>query len=265
MNQDVEKKENVTDLFEEWLIGIEMSIWGRQETNVLSRIESLGLQMFKTLQGDLPAEGLGAELPKIITEIAKIGQHGKATPREIALFAYSFRPFLKRLNSTVSVERLNQILDEIGIFSLEFFFTNSDNIIHAQRQDLLELSTPIIKLWEGILVLPLIGTLDSKRTQEVMEKLLNAIIIHGSKVIILDITGVLTVDTLVANYILKTAAAVNLIGAKLIITGISPEIALTMVHLGVELGGIVTRAVMADGVELALALLQKRIIDLKKE
>lgn len=175
------------------------------------------------------------------------------------MFAFSFRPFLKRLDSTVSAERLNQILDEVGIFSLEVFFNTRDNIIHAQRQDLLELSTPIIKLWEGILVLPLIGTLDSKRTQEVMEKLLNAIVTHGSKVIILDITGVSTVDTPVANYILKTAAAVNLLGAKLIITGISPEIAQTMVHLGVELGNIVTRAVMADGVELALALLKKKI------
>jgi len=221
--------------------------------------------MFKALQSDIPEEGIGEVITGIITEIVKIGQQAELTPKEIAMFVLSFRPFLNHLNSDVSLERLNQLLDEVGIVALEVFFNNRDNIIHTQRQDLLELSTPIIKLWEGILVLPLIGTLDSKRAQEVMEKLLYAIVTHGSKVIILDITGVSTVDTLVANYILKTAAAVNLLGAKLIITGISPEIAQTMVHLGVDLGNIVTRAVMADGVELALALLKKKVVDLNKE
>ena len=265
MSKDYEEKGNLNEIPEEWLIDIETSIWGRQEISVFSKIEILGLQMFKALQNDIPEEGLGEELPKIITEIVKIGQQGGLTARETAMFALSFRPFLKRLNSNGSIERLNQLLDEVGIFSLEVFFNNRDAIIHTQRQDLLELSTPIIKLWEGILVLPLIGTLDSKRAQEVMEKLLYAIVAHGSKVIILDITGVSTVDTLVANYILKTAAAVNLLGARLIITGISPEIAQTMVHLGVDLGNIVTRAVMADGVELALALLKKKIVAHNKE
>lgn len=265
MVKDQESKGTLNDLYEEWLVSLETSVWGRQEISVISKLESLGLQVFKALQSGITEESLSAELSKIMIDLVKIGQQQELNSRETAMFAFSFRPFLNRINSTISEERLNQVMDEVGIFGLEAFFDTRENIIHAQRQDLLELSTPIIKLWEGILVLPLIGTLDSKRTQEVMEKLLNAIVTHGSKVIILDITGVSTVDTLVANYILKTAAAVNLLGAKLIITGISPEIAQTMVHLGVDLGNIVTRAVMADGVELALALMKKRIVDHNKE
>jgi rsbT co-antagonist protein RsbR len=265
MNKENNLKGTLNDLHEEWLSQMESTIWGHGEIRNIVQVEILGMKMLKAMERDIPAEGLGEELPELIKEIAKAGLQGGLTPRETAMIIFSFRPFLNRLNYKGSAERLNQILDEMGILVLEFFFESSDNIIHTQRQDLLELSTPIIKLWEGILALPLIGTLDSKRTQEVMEKLLNAIVNQGSKVIILDITGVSTVDTLVANYILKTAAAVNLLGAKLIITGISPEIAQTMVHLGVDLGGIVTRAVMADGVELALSLLKMKIINLNKE
>jgi len=265
MSKENNVEGTLVDLHEEWLREMESTVWGKGEIRSISQMELLGMKMFKAIEKDTPTEGLGAELPEVLKEIAKVGLQGGLTPRETAMITFSFRPFLNRINSNVSLERLNQLLDEMGIFALEHFFESSDNIIHAQRQDLLELSTPIIKLWEGILALPLIGTLDSKRTQEVMEKLLNAIVNQGSKVIILDITGVSTVDTLVANYILKTAAAVNLLGAKLIITGISPEIAQTMVHLGVDLGNIVTRAVMADGVELALALLKKKIVDHNKE
>jgi rsbT co-antagonist protein RsbR len=127
-----------------------------------------------------------------------------------------------------------------------------EEVINRQQQDMLELSTPVVKLWDGILALPMIGTLDSARTQVVMEALLQKIVETGSKVAILDITGVPTVDTLVAQHLLKTVAAARLMGAECIISGIRPQIAQTIVHLGVELGGVVTKATLADAFALAL-------------
>lgn len=124
----------------------------------------------------------------------------------------------------------------------------------------MELSTPVIKIWDGILAVPLIGTLDSKRTQLVMEKLLETIVNTSSKVAIVDITGVGTVDTLVANHLIKTAAATKLIGAEIIITGISPVIAQTVVHLGVDLSGIITRAIMEDGIKLAMEMCSYKVV-----
>ena len=117
---------------------------------------------------------------------------------------------------------------------------------------MLELSTPVVKLWEGILALPLIGTLDSARTQVVMENLLQRIVETGSAIAIIDITGVPTVDTLVAQHLLKTVAAIRLMGADCIISGIRPQIAQTIVHLGVDLTAVITKATMADAFEVAL-------------
>jgi rsbT co-antagonist protein RsbR len=127
-----------------------------------------------------------------------------------------------------------------------------EEVIRQQQQELLELSTPVVKLWDGILALPLIGTLDSERTQVVMENLLQSIVESGAAIAIIDITGVPTVDTLVAQHLLKTVAAARLMGAECIISGIRPQIAATIVHLGVELNTVATKATLADAFALAL-------------
>src|SRR5579863_6235543 len=127
-----------------------------------------------------------------------------------------------------------------------------EEVINRQQQDLMELSTPVVKLWEGVLALPMIGTLDSARTQTVMETLLQRIVETGSSIAIIDITGVPTVDTLVAQHLLKTVAAARLMGADCIISGIRPQIAQTIVHLGVALGDVTTKASLADAFAIAL-------------
>jgi anti-anti-sigma regulatory factor len=135
---------------------------------------------------------------------------------------------------------------------MEAFQQTREEIIARQQQELLELSTPVVRLWDRVLALPLVGTLDSARTQVVMESLLERIVETGSEVAIIDITGVATVDTLVAQHLLKTVAATRLMGADCIISGIRPQIAQTIVHLGVDLQGVITKATMADALAVAL-------------
>jgi rsbT co-antagonist protein RsbR len=140
----------------------------------------------------------------------------------------------------------------LGLYTTEVYQKSREEIIGRQKMELLELSTPIVKLWDGILALPLIGILDSARTQIVMESLLQRIVETGSSVAIIDITGVPTVDTLVGQHLLKTVAAARLMGADCIISGIRPQIAQTIVHLGVTLGDVVTKATLADAFMVAL-------------
>src|ERR671936_2472138 len=144
------------------------------------------------------------------------------------------------------------LLDRLALFTTEVAQKSREEIILRQQQDMLELSTPVVQLWEGILALPLIGTLDSARTQVVMENLLQRIVETGASIAIIDITGVPMVDTLVAQHLLKTVAAARLMGADCIISGIRPQIAQTIVHLGVELSTVVTKATLADAFVVAL-------------
>jgi len=144
------------------------------------------------------------------------------------------------------------LIDELGLHTTEIFQRSREEVIRLQQQEMLELSTPVVKLWEGILALPLIGTLDSERTQIVMESLLQQIVETGASIAIIDITGVPTVDTLVAQHLLKTVAAGRLMGADCIISGIRPQIAATIVHLGVDLSAVLTKASLADAFTLAL-------------
>jgi len=132
---------------------------------------------------------------------------------------------------------------------------NREGVIKRQQEELLELSTPVVKLWEGVLALPLIGTLDSQRSQTVMESLLQRIVDTGSEIAIIDITGVPTVDTLVAQHLLKTVTAIRLMGADCIISGVRPQIAQTIVHLGLDLGTLTTKSNLADALKLALSRL----------
>jgi rsbT co-antagonist protein RsbR len=183
------------------------------------------------------------------------------SPSETATFVFSLKQPLFDLlrRSFTSVDELARetwqttvALDRLGLSTTEFHQRGREEIIHRQQQSMLELSTPVVTLWQGILALPLIGTLDSERTQVVMESLLRRIVETGASIAILDITGVPTVDTLVAQHLLKTVAAARLMGADCIISGIRPQIAQTIVHLGVDLNNVVTKATLADAFAVAL-------------
>lgn len=147
---------------------------------------------------------------------------------------------------------LSELIDQLGLETVRAFQKSRESVIKRQQEELLELSTPVVKLWDGVLALPMIGTLDSQRTQVVMESLLQRIVDTGSEIAIIDITGVPTVDTLVAQHLLKTVTAIRLMGADAIISGVRPQIAQTIVHLGLDLQGIVTKATLADALALAL-------------
>jgi rsbT co-antagonist protein RsbR len=178
------------------------------------------------------------------------------------MFVLAFkRPMFKALPSAVkdpqaqlaALWTLSVLADRMAQWTVSTYQLSREDIIKRQQQDLLELSTPVIKLWDGVLSVPMIGTLDSNRTQIVMETLLQRIVETGATLAIIDITGVPTVDTLVAQHLLKTVAAIRLMGAECIISGIRPQIAQTIVHLGIDLQGIASKATLADALELALA------------
>ena len=147
---------------------------------------------------------------------------------------------------------ISELIDQLGLHTVSVFQKTREDVIQRQQEEMLELSTPVVKLWDGVLALPMIGTLDSQRTQVVMESLLQRIVDTGSEIAIIDITGVPTVDTLVAQHLLKTVTAIRLMGADAIISGVRPQIAQTIVHLGLDLNGIVTKANLADALALAL-------------
>jgi rsbT co-antagonist protein RsbR len=184
------------------------------------------------------------------------------TSAETATFIFSFKqPLFAQLrtdngsNAAQLAEdtwAATQLLDRLGLHTVKAFQQTREAIISRQQEEMLELSTPVVKLWDGVLALPMIGTLDSARTQVVMESLLNRIVETGSEIAILDITGVPTVDTLVAQHLLKTVTALRLMGAECIISGVRPQIAQTIVHLGVDLQGVTTKATLADALALAL-------------
>ncbi|WP_175654021.1 STAS domain-containing protein [Pseudomonas sp. Marseille-P9899] len=155
---------------------------------------------------------------------------------------------------------ISELLDAFGMHTIRTFQKSRESVIKRQQEELLELSTPVVKLWDGVLALPMIGTLDSQRTQVVMESLLQRIVDTGAEIAIIDITGVPTVDTLVAQHLLKTVTAIRLMGADCIISGVRPQIAQTIVHLGLDLQGVVTKANLADALKLALTRLGLSVI-----
>jgi rsbT co-antagonist protein RsbR len=183
------------------------------------------------------------------------------SPSETATFVFSLKqPLFGKLRTLVSDARAladetwaaTTLLDALGLHTIEAYQKSREGVIVRQQQEMMELSTPVVTLWQGVLALPLIGTLDSARTQIVMESLLQRIVDTGSSIAILDITGVPTVDTLVAQHLLKTVAAARLMGADCIISGIRPQIAQTIVHLGVDLNAVTTKATLADAFAIAL-------------
>lgn len=184
------------------------------------------------------------------------------TPSETATFVFSLKePLFEQIVKSAGNDAKLQadqvwsattLLDSLGLYTTEVFQKSREELIMRQQQELLELSTPVVELWRGILAIPLIGTLDSNRTQVVMQNLLEAIVAKGSGIAIIDITGVPTVDTLVAQHLLKTVAAARLMGAECIISGIRPQIAQTIIHIGVDLGSVITKATLADAFQVAL-------------
>jgi rsbT co-antagonist protein RsbR len=208
---------------------------------------------------DTPAwEPVRELLRELSTERARRG----FTPTETASFVFSLKePLFARLRQELGMDAhglaeetwaANQVLDALGLYTTEIHQQGRESLIARQAQEMLELSTPVVELWDGVLALPVIGTLDSVRTQVVMENLLQRIVETGATIAIIDITGVPTVDTLVAQHLLKTVAAARLMGADCIISGIRPQIAQTIVHLGVDLQSVITKATLADAFAVAM-------------
>ena len=183
------------------------------------------------------------------------------TPSQTATFVFSLKePLFTILRDEIKDDAgklaeemwtATRLVDKLGLYTTEVYQRSRDDIIKRQARELLELSTPVVQLWDKILALPLIGTLDSERTQTVMENLLNHIVRSGAEIAIIDITGVPTVDTLVAQHLIKTVSAARLMGADCVISGIRPQIAQTIVHLGLQLD-VISKATMADALALAL-------------
>jgi rsbT co-antagonist protein RsbR len=199
---------------------------------------------------------------EILADISSQCARQGLTPTQTATFVLSLKqPLFTRLRTELGQDAqalgdeiwvATQLLDGLGLYTTELHQKGREQVIVRQQSELLELSTPVVKLWEGVLALPLVGTLDSNRAQVVMESLLQEIVDSNASVAIIDITGVPTVDTLVAQHLLKTIAAARLMGADCIISGIRPQIAQTIVHLGVDLGDVLTKASLADALTVAL-------------
>lgn len=210
----------------------------------------------------------------LLTSISRLRSQQGLTPSETAMFVFSFKqPLFEQLRQALAEEPdvlvqetwlATTLLDKLGLFTTEVFQRAREAVIARQQEELMELSTPVVKLWDGILALPVIGTLDSARTQVVMESLLQKIVDTGSEIAIIDITGVPTVDTLTAQHLLKTVTAARLMGAECIISGIRPQIAQTIVYLGVDLADVTTKASLADAFSLAMKRLGLGIYSTQK-
>ncbi|HEY5960583.1 MAG TPA: STAS domain-containing protein [Polyangiaceae bacterium] len=216
----------------------------------------------KTRNGNDTSGQAFSPVKELLGRISSSRSEQGFTPAETAIFVFSLkRPLFARLRAELDAEpaalfdeiwAVTELLDQLGLYTTEVYQRSREAVIARQQSEMLELSTPVVKLWDGILALPLIGTLDSNRTQIVMETLLERIVETNSEVAIIDITGVPTVDTLVAQHLLKTVSAARLMGVDCIISGVRPQIAQTIVHLGVSLGEIPTKSTLAAAFKMAL-------------
>lgn len=210
---------------------------------------------------DVSTEGW-SEAREFLQEISASRARQGFSPAEVATFVLSLKqPVFSTIRQTLAANQdklfdavgaATELLDHLALITTESYMIAREEVITRQQQEIMELSTPVVKLWDGILALPIIGTLDSARTQVVMENLLQTVVATNSKYAIIDITGVPTVDTLVAQHLLKTITAARLMGAECIISGVRPQIAQTIVHLGINLEDVVTKANLADAFALAL-------------
>ncbi len=262
-------KQNEADLLEEWTR--EQGSSGTRRDDLISQDE-LRRQSTNFLRllreacqgGDVSEihQPHFAGVRELLADISRTRARQGFTPSEVTTFIQSLkRPLFERINQELAddpkalfenVWTATELFDRLGLYTTEVYQKSREEVIQRQQQEMLELSTPVVKLWDGVLALPLIGTLDSARTQVVMESLLQRIVETGAEIAIIDITGVPTVDTLVAQHLMKTVAAARLMGADCIISGIRPQIAQTIVHLGVELHNITTKASLAGAFIVAL-------------
>jgi rsbT co-antagonist protein RsbR len=262
-------KEHESELLNDWVreqTRVLTSQRGRMSDADLREQSREFLSLFRQAaqQGDLSNVNDAAwrDVLELLRDVTASRARQGFTPTQTASFVMSLKqPLFARLRRELAHDpaglgeetwTATMVLDQLGLYTTEVFLKTREEAIARQQAEMLELSTPVVKLWEGILALPMIGTLDSARTQVVMETLLQRIVEIGADVAIIDITGVPTVDTLVAQHLLKTVTAARLMGADCIISGIRPQIAQTIVHLGVELGDVITKATLADAFAVAL-------------
>lgn len=262
-------KQHENELLTEWLRLQNQSLVSRRDRISDSELKANSQDFIMGLRDALSASESPdttkpsfAKLRELLTEVSKQRASQGFSPSETATFVLSFKQALfgrLRLDygndATAFAETAwtaTEVLDQLGLYTFDAYTKTRESVILRQQQELMELSTPVVELWTGILALPLIGTLDSGRTQVVMQNLLEAIVAKEADLAIIDITGVPTVDTLVAQHLLKTVAAARLMGADCIISGIRPQIAQTIIHLGVDLGNVTTKATLADAFRIAL-------------
>ncbi len=254
-------------LLEGWLAGLVSRLRRDKSTAIDFRGQAAQFLplLAETLQqtGSTNIEDAGwADIRQLLAEISQARVRQGFTPIETATFVFSLKePIFEYLRKKLvdnpsqaseEIASASMLFDNLGLYTIEVYQKAREQVILRQQQELLELSTPVVQLWQNVLALPLIGTLDSARTQVVMESLLQKIVETGALIAIIDITGVPTVDTLVAQHLLKTIAAARLMGADCIISGIRPQIAQTIVHLGVNLEDVITKATLADAFVVAL-------------
>jgi rsbT co-antagonist protein RsbR len=262
-------KSNEADILRDWLLDLQANGWGEggrfsQGSDWQGQAKELLRLIVDSARGGMPDIDStdAAPLREFLQDLSRSLAARGATSTQTATFVFSLKkPVFARLRQAYGddAQKLadgiwssTEMIDKMGLYTVASFQQSREAIIARQQEEMLELSTPVVKLWEGVLALPMIGTLDSSRTQIVMESLLQRIIDTGSELAIIDITGVPTVDTLVAQHLLKTVTAIRLMGADAIISGIRPQIAQTIVHLGIDLEGITTKASLADALALAL-------------
>lgn len=238
-----------------WLDAAAAELRGRTSRGELEREQH---EIFQALLEGLRAGGATLTDPAydtlrgVLADLSSTRARLGFTPRETAAGVFALKEGLYSVALDGELTPLLRLVDDLGLFTFETYAAAREAIIAEQAEQLLELSTPVVKLWEGIVAVPLVGTLDSARTQVVMEKLLNTLVETGSEHAIIDITGVPAVDTQVAQHLLKTVVAARLMGAECTISGIRPQIAQTIVALGIEFGDIRTRATLADALVDAL-------------
>ena len=250
------------DLAAGWVAAVSTTLRGRAS---LAEIEQELRELYGALVAalekgslDYRSEAFG-EVRALLAELSRAKAKQGFTPTETAISIFELKSALEPLLAgeldqadVRSYLRFGRLLDELGLFTVETHTRAREELISAQAEQLLELSTPVVKLWDGVIGVPLVGTLDSARTMVVMEKMLQALIDTGSEQAIIDITGVPAVDTQVAQHLLKTVVAARLMGAECTISGIRPQIAQTIVALGIDFGDIATKATLADALRHAL-------------
>ncbi|MFB6887983.1 STAS domain-containing protein [Kitasatospora sp. NPDC056327] len=246
----------------QWVETVAAALRGRiSRAEVARELTELSRALAQALeQSGLDWEGEGySEVRALLVELSRTRARHGLSPSETATSVFACKDVLAPTADSSAEDitaylQLARLLDALGLYTIEAYARTREEIISAQAEQLLELSTPVVKLWEGVVAVPLVGTLDSARTQVVMEKLLQSLVDSGSEYAIIDITGVPAVDTEVAQHLLKTVVAARLMGAECTISGIRPQIAQTLVALGVQFGDIVTKATLADALRHVLQL-----------